>query len=196
MDKTVLIDKEELFEDKEDILYLYNYFLENGYNPNNLSLELSSSVPRSITNLTGRGFLLSKKVKCDDIAEANIKGAYGYFDEAGIFIPKTIGNDSIFYSKYRNKVLAYLPGYKVPLLGSFDSIISSSISDDLYKTAKFDIDKYFGFCLEQSKSSKRAYKYYEQLLRYMNLVTDNAYTIEHDTIQEKGKELCLIKKKM
>lgn len=196
MEKTILLDKEELNKDKENILYLYKYFLENGFNPNQEILELSSPVYRSLISIIGHGFLLSEKVKSDDVLESGIKGAYGYYRETGIYIPKTIGNDSIFYSKYRDKVLSYFPGYHIPKIDDFDTIISGSVSDDLYRTAKLGQDKYFGFCKDQSKLTSRMTKYYEHLLEYINVVNDDNYVMEHDTIQEKGKELCLIKKKM
>ncbi|MBR3116494.1 MAG: hypothetical protein IKF36_01310 [Bacilli bacterium] len=196
MEKILFLNKEELTKEKEDALYLYNYLLENGFNPNQEILELSSPVSKSLVSIIGHGFLLSDKVKSDDILESGIKGAYGYYSETGIYIPKTIVNDSIFYDKYRDKVLAYFPGYHVPAIDDFDTIISASVSDDLYRTAKLEQDKYFGFCKDQSKLASKMLKYYEHLLEYINLVNYDSYEIKHDTIQEKGKELCLIKKKM
>ena len=63
-------------------------------------------------------------------------------------------------------------------------------------TANFDIDKYLGFCMDDTDENLSiSLERYEHLVDLINKQSPDKYIFEHDTLSSKGKQLCLVRKK-
>lgn len=158
-------------------------------------LELHQSAEGSISQFLDKNkqYLLSRNLEYSKIDRLGINGAYGYLDENGIVVPKTLGNDNRFLHMPAKKL--YKPhGYNYPSINDFDVIIVNGFSSCIINAINFSCDTYLGFCTD----------YYDVLLNYMlekykkavelmNKVSSNKYILEYDTLN--SKKLCLVRKR-
>lgn len=175
------------------------YIQVYGFNPDKYLyiLELFQSAKGSISQFlkSHRQYLLSRQVEYDELEQLGIDGAYGYINEDGILVPKTIDNDIRFL--YEPLKRLYIPNsYECPTINNFDVIIANGTSPYMNNTANFSQDKYLGFCMDDTdKILDISVKRYEQLVDLINRKSKDNYVLEHDRISSKGKELCLIRKR-
>ena len=195
-------------EIKNSLLFL-DYIISNGFNPNDYYsiLELFQSADGSMSQyLTDyTQYLLSKKVRYDELDSKMIEGAYGYLDEDGsILVPKTLESDDRFL--HTPVLLPYKRhSYGTPSVDDFGVIIGHNPSrkdmqehELVYSLINNSrINQYFGFCTDMNDTEevKRKIVLYSDIVRQLNdSFGDTVYTFEHDTVKDKGKELCLIKR--
>ncbi len=175
------------------------YIQAYGFDPDNYlyMLELFQSAKGSISQFLkpNRQFLLSRQVKYDELDRLGIDGAYGYFHEDEIVVPKHAVNDNRFL--YAPVKRLYTPhSYGCPTMTDFDVIIANGTSPYMNNTANFDQDKYLGFCMDDTDENLAiSFERYEKLVDLINRKSRDEYVLEHDRLSSKGKELCLIRKR-
>ena len=174
------------------------YIEEYGFYPNNYCyiLELIQSAGNSMSQFLReyRHFLLSRKVEYVELDKMFIDGAYGYINECGIIVPKTLANDERFlYSQPKTIHLRH--SYNVPTIEDFNVIIANGISTSLKNLVNFPHDKYIGFCMDSNDENlENAFRYYQNLLDLMNHISWRGYVLEHEVDSTAGKQFCLLKK--
>lgn len=183
----------KLTKDNVNSKIFLDYIKSYGFDPNNYRniLELVQSAPKSMSQFLKdyKQFLLSNRVKYDEIDNLEIDGAYGYFFKNGILIPKTIVNDFRFYTN--NSKL-----YEYPNTNDFDVFISNGTCPTLFNTAKFQQDKFLGFCVDSYDDNiEYELNNLKMLLDTLNSEGNDTYTMSHDTISTQDKELYLVKKR-
>ena len=188
-----------LCEQNIDSYLFLDYIKSFGFNPENHSyiLELFSSPKESISQFLNNynQFLVSNSVNYRDLNELGIKGGCGYFTQSEIVVPKTLKNDDIFL---HNKTISsfHKLGYDVPHLNDFDVIIGNGITKNISDLTCMKQPKFIGFCGNiNSKQSKELLKEYKKLFTVFEFIKKNDYKFEYDTLKDKGKEMCLIRKK-
>lgn len=180
------------------------YMLSNGFNPNNSKgiLELLQSAPESMSKYLKNynQYLLSNKVKYNELENYGIKGACGYLDGEGINVPKSLESDAYFYDSPILRIKRI--GYKLPSLDEFDTIIFSGLWDRLetpriLQLAKYDdFNRLFGFaCDFHDEQLSQKLKIFKLFLETLNDHSNKEFEIVHDTVSRKNKELFLIKEK-
>lgn len=187
----------EINNDNIDSYLFLDYIKSNGFNEEDYKniLELFQPPKKSISQFinTKQFILITSIIKCDDFNEMNLKGACGYLNKDTIEIPKTLKNDLILF---RNKTLSPQNKllYDTPKKEDFDCIIGNGISKDLKKLKYYNIKQFIGYCIDKSsKQSNILHEEYRKMFLLLNEI-DSAYTYQLDKIDEKNKELCLIKK--
>ncbi len=194
----ISIYKNQVNESNINSALFLQYIQTYGFDPDNYLyiLELFQSAKESISQFLKpyRQYLLSRKVKYDELEQLGIDGAYGYINEDGILVPKTHFNDDQFL--YTPTKRLYTPhSYSCPTMDDFDVIIANGISPYMNNTANFSQDKYLGFCMDDTdKNLDISVKRYEKLVDLINKKSRDEYVLEHDRISSEGKELCLIRK--
>ena len=195
--------------DNNSLLFL-QYIESQGFKCNDYQriLELFQSANNSLSKyLTEYNqYLLSKTVDYRKLDEIGIQGAYGYLDDfGGILIPKCFKNDERFlYDGIKRPYKKH--SYGAPTIDEFDTIIgripsdfNAEINQQLFASLihNFERGQYFGLCLntDNINDSKQLISFYQGLVEQINSrFGENIYKFEHDSIQNKGKELCLIKR--
>ena len=197
MEKIIIPDKQNAEEQINSTLFL-KYMLENGFAPNEDSniLELFQSANGSMSQYLKecRQYLLSRRVLYPELDEVGIDGAYGYFERGEIVVPKTLGNDARFL--YGQRLLYRKHGYGAPTINEFDTMIGNGYSESMYDLASFTGDKYLGVCKDSTDADLQlALERYKTFCAIINSVGKAKYEYIEDTIGERGKTLCLVKKK-
>ncbi len=193
------INENQLNEANINSALFLKYIESYGFDPDNYlyMLELFQSAKGSISQFLRpyKQYLLSGRVKYDELDMLNIYGAYGSLNEDGILVPKTLINDNRFLNT-PVKRLYPKHSYGCPTIDDFDVIIANGTSPYMNNTANFSQDKYLGFCMDDTdKILDISVKRYEQLVDLINRKSKDNYVLEHDRISSKGKELCLIRKR-
>ena len=192
----IIIPKKLINKDNYNSALFLQYIQAYGFNPDNYSyiLELFQSAKGSMSQFLKQynQFLLSRQVNYDELDGIGINGAYGYFHSDGIVVPKTTYNDERFLHT-KSKSLYTKHCYGTPTIYDFDVIIANGTSPYMNNTVNFSIDKYLGFCMDDTdRDLDISLRRYEELAKDLNN-TCGQYTFEHDTAY--GKHLCLIRKK-
>ena len=193
------IDYNQVTEANINSALFLHYIQAYGFDPDNYiyMLELFQSAKGSISQfLKPRSqYLLSKQVKYEELNQFDIDGAYGYLQEDGILVPRTLVNDNRFL--YAPVKRLHTPhSYNCPTITDFDVIIANGISSYMNNTANCSQDKYLGFCMDVTdKNLYISMERYEQLVELMNRKSRDEYVLERDSISSEGKEFCLIKKR-
>lgn len=193
------IYKNQVNESNINSALFLQYIQTYGFDPDNYLyiLESFQSAKGSISQFLKpyKQFLLSKQVKYDELDQLGIDGAYGYFHENEILVPKTHYSDNRFL--YTPNRMFHPPHiYGLPTIDNFDVIIANGTSTYMNNTANFSQDKYLGFCMDDTdKNLDISFKKYKQLVDLINKKNSDEYVLEHDQISSKGKELCLIRKR-
>lgn len=122
-------------------------------------------------------FLLSKRVKEEELVKEGINGAKGliYFG----------GKIAVLNNRYH------------PQIDTGDVIISNGLPILISEISHYsNIDKYIGFCMDKDDFNlKESIADCNNLLETLNKNgNDSDYVLEHDTMSSKGKELYLIRK--
>lgn len=175
------------------LLYIETF----GFNQDNYAsiLELFQSAEGSISQFLdkNRQYLLSRKVEYDKIDKLGINGAYGYLDENGIVVPKTLDNDNRFL--YAPVKRLYRPhGYNHPIVNNFDAIIANGFSSCIINAINLPCDTYFGFCMDYyDELLKITTERYKKLVELMNKASSDKYILEYDIAN--NKKMCLIRKR-
>ena len=195
----IIISKKSINEENINSALFLKYIETYGFNPNNYHniLELFQSAKGSMSQFLRQynQYLLSRQVNYDELDKMGINGAYGYFHSDGIVVPKTTENDNRFlHTPVKRLYIKHI--YGVPTINNFDVIIANGTSPYMNNTANFDIDKYLGFCMDDTDENLAiSFERYEYLVNLLNRQSQEEYTLEHDTLSSKGKQLCLVKKK-
>lgn len=195
----IIIYENQLNESNINSALFLQYIQAYGFNPDNYLyiLELFQSAKGSISQFLNphRQYLLSRRVEYDELDQLGIDGAYGYFHEDGIFVPKSIVNDERFLHMAVRRL--YTPhGYGCPTMEDFDVIIANGTSPYMNNTANFDQDKYLGFCMDSTDGNLDiSIERYEKLIDLINKKSRDEYVLERDRLSSQGKELCLIRKR-
>lgn len=193
------IYESKITDDNINSALFLQYIEAYGFNPSNYMTiwELVQSAKGSMSQFLREynQYLLSRKVNYNDLDALGINGAYGYFHEDGICIPKTTENDNRFLHTPVKRL--YTPhSYSYPNIEEFDAIIANGTSVYMKNVANFEQDKYLGFCMDENDENLGiSLERYERLLDLINRQSRSEYVFEHDKISSKGKELCLIRKK-
>lgn len=189
----VNINNRQTSEDKVNSKLFLDYIKTYGFNPDNYLniLELFQSAPCSISQfLEGhRQYLLSTRVKYPELEQVGIDGAYGYVDEAGVFIPK-----ARFLSPYGKKIYQK-HGNDVISLDDFDVVIGNGVSQSVENLVQFQNDMYMGFCMDcfDRRGVDAAFERYEDLVDIMNCESSSEYVLNQEV--SNNKVLCLVRKK-
>ena len=199
-------------EINDNALLFWGFINAYGFNPNNYSnnLELIQSVPNSVSQYLKdyKHFLLSEKVRYEDLETYGIKGACGYIDKnEGIIVPRSIEADEYFRNHQGKVPSKQIPRYTYPAITDFDSIVSyydwTSITrveqlDQITKSVYFSFnDRYLGFIT--NKNDKNLLEKESVISKILEVINNGwpkeQYQLVHDTVSNKNKELYLIKKK-
>ena len=195
----IIISKKSINEENINSALFLKYIETYGFNPNNYHniLELFQSAKGSMSQFLRQynQYLLSRQLNYDELDKMGINGAYGYFHSDGIVVPKTTENDNRFlHTPVKRLYIKHI--YGVPTINNFDVIIANGTSPYMNNTANFGIDKYLGFCMDDTDENLAiSFERYEYLVNLLNRQSQEEYTLEHDTLSSKGKQLCLVKKK-
>ncbi len=195
----IIISKKSINEENINSALFLKYIETYGFNPNNYHniLELFQSAKGSMSQFLRQynQYLLSRQVNYDELDKMGINGAYGYFHSDGIVVPKTTENDNRFlHTPVKRLYIKHI--YGVPTINNFDVIIANGTLPYMNNTANFGIDKYLGFCMDDTDENLAiSFERYEYLVNLLNRQSQEEYTLEHDTLSSKGKQLCLVKKK-
>lgn len=195
----IIISKKSINEENINSALFLKYIETYGFNPNNYHniLELFQSAKGSMSQFLRQynQYLLSRQVNYDELDKMGINGAYGYFHSDGIVVAKTTENDNRFlHTPVKRLYIKHI--YGVPTINNFDVIIANGTSPYMNNTANFGIDKYLGFCMDDTDENLAiSFERYEYLVNLLNRQSQEEYTLEHDTLSSKGKQLCLVKKK-
>lgn len=162
-----------------DAQIVLSYMKDNGFNEHNYQtiLEIMSSANESLSQYLplNNQFLLSKKVKDDELYDLGLCGSYGYLGENGIVIPD-------------------IP--LVPEISNFEAIIGNGIAHDLAYVSNFGQDKFLGACIdtddELADNKKNVYNLLTEIINYKG---SDEYRLHHDTISEMNKEVLLVSPK-
>lgn len=166
--------------DKVNSSLFLEYIKEYGFNPDNYRIiwELSQSVEGSMSQFLKRynQFLLSKRVKEEELVKMGINGANGFLS-------------------FEGRIAVYNNRY-YPQIDPKDVIISNGIPTIISAVSYYSyIDKYIGFCMDKDDYDlKKSITDCNHLLELLNK-NNNNYVLEHDTLSSKSKELFLIRKK-
>ncbi|MBQ9011741.1 MAG: hypothetical protein IJ093_03740 [Bacilli bacterium] len=175
---------------------ILDYMIYNGFNEENYTdiLEIISSANESMSQfLSGyRQYLLSRRVRYDDLNELELDGAYGYLGKTGIIVPQNYENDRRFlFSSECDKNGRYL----VPTINNFNAIIGHGISKDILNVANYPHDKFLGLCIDMDDEElSKKIKLFELITKQINFLGNDEYRLSHDTVSNKNKELLLINK--
>lgn len=185
---------------KETCLFLRYILVEGKFNPDNYKgiLELGQSAPDSLSRFLNEynQYLLSRKVVYKKLDELKIKGAYGYLNCNGIYVPKTLNNDRHFIDN-APKVPYVSYAYNYPSIDEFDSIICGCVSRDVFYVNLFDKDVFLGYCADLADDEKiqSSRCFYKQVLEILNIIQGREYVMQMDVDSTLQKEYCLIKRK-
>ena len=176
-----------------------SYIITEGFDPNNYAniLELFQSANASMSQFLTpyNQYLLSRQVNYDELDKLNIDGAYGYLDENGILVPKTIYNDARFLQSRENSMYKR-HGYGCPTIENFDVIIGNGNSQYTRHAAHLPQDQYLGFCMDKDSANlENSLKLYEHLVELINSYRREEYILARESISSGNKELCLLKRK-
>lgn len=130
-------------ESLESTKLFLEYLKSQKFNPEFYEqiLELNQGVDTSISKVleVDNQFLLSTKVDYQGIIDNNMRGAYGYVKEDGIYVPKTLEGDRYFFGDYLPKVPYRRHWYAYPTLRDdrcdYDAVVSKGLSEE----DKFDL---------------------------------------------------------
>ena len=195
----IVIPKESINEENVNSAIFLKYIEAYGFNPNNYYniLELFQSARGSMSQFLRQfsQYLLSNQVNYDELDKIGINGVYGYLYSDEIFVPKTIEHDIRFlYTPVKSLYKKH--SYGIPRIYDFDVIIANGTSPYMYNTVNYEIDKYLGFCMDDTDENLAiSLERCELLVDLLNRQSLGEYTIEHDTLSSKGKQLCLVRKK-
>ncbi len=195
-------EMEVLLSQREQLMAqaFIQYIESLGFNPNNIEqvLELNQTVNGSVSQyLRDFGqFLLSKRVDYYDLHNAGIWGAYGYLEESGLFVPKTLESDGHFFGGYMPKVPYKRHSYSYPGIGKYDTTISFGISqeDNFRPVIEADMDLFIGDIIKRDEF----YKAKRQLLLsqlYKIAAELPSYKIHIDTNSKMDSEFIVLSKK-
>ena len=199
------IPRESINEENINSALFLKYIEEYGFNPNNYYniLELFQPARGSMSQFLRqyKQYLLSRQVKYDELDEVGINGAYGYLDSTGIVVPKTLENDCRFFNPVKSLYKKH--SYGTPSIYDFSVIIANEVvtpnlilHNDIGSPFYFPIDKYLGFCMNDTDENlAAALEGHKTLVNWINYQSSDKYTFEHDTLSSEGKHLCLIRKK-
>lgn len=200
----IKIDNQQINEVNIDSAIFLQYLQSYGFDANEYYyiLELFQSAKGSISQFLKplyRQYLLSRQVDYDELDELEIDGAYGYFHENGIIIPKTIENDNRFLHSSAKRIYNK-QGYECPTIYDFDVIIANGTSPYMNNIANtnYGQKKYLGFCMNAVDDNLDiSLEMYKHLLDLINKTSRDQYVLEHDrlSLTSGAKELCLIRKK-
>jgi len=137
--------------------YLCSYGLNLNDNPNILELFQSAGCSLSQHLVNNNQFLLSDKVKYDELDSNGIVGATGHLNESGnIFVPKTLDNDDRFlYTPVKSLYKKH--SYGIPTINEFNTIIGYFVVKSFENRKKelfyslinnSDINQYFCFSVD------------------------------------------------
>lgn len=197
------IPRESINEENINSALFLKYIEEYGFNPDNYHniLELFQPARGSMSQFLRqyKQYLLSRQVNYDELDEVGINGAYGYLDSNGIIVPKTLENDRRFFPPVKSLYTKH--SYGTPSIHDFSVIIAKEVitsnlilNDYIGSAFNFPIDKYLGFCMNDTDENlAAALEKHKALVNWINYQSSDKYTFEHDTL--KGKHLCLIRKK-
>lgn len=207
-----LLNEIKSSEINNNALLFLGFIEAYGFNPSNYSnnLELIQSVPNSISQYLKdyKHFLLSEKVRYEDLEIYGIKGACGYLDKnEGIVVPKSIEADEYFRNHQGKVPSKEIPRYSYPSITDFDSIVSyydwTSITrveqiNQITRSIYFPFnDRYLGFIT--NKNDKNLLEKESVISEILEVINNgwskDQYHLVHDTISMENKELYLIKKK-
>lgn len=194
----------ESSEINDNALLFWGFINAYGFNPNNYSnnLELIQSVPNSVSQYLKnyKHFLLSEKVRYEDLETYGIKGACGYLDKnEGIVIPKSIEADEYFRNHQGKVPSKQIPRYTYPSITNFDSIVSyydwTSITrveqlNQITKSVYFPFnDGYLGFIT--NKNDKNLLEKESVISEILEVINNGwskeQYQLVHDTVSNKNK---------
>lgn len=191
---------------RSSALFFKEYMESQGFRQNHYEqiLELNQDVLGSVSLLLNnyQQFLLSSKVTYDDLHRANIMGAYGYVEENGLFVPKTIEADAHFFGGYLPKVPYKRHWYEYPKIGEdfceYDVTISKGISkeDNFDLILKSDMDLFLGDVLVKNTEDYEIQR--QQLLNQLNQIKDNSrdnFCISYDYNSTTNSEFILLSRK-
>lgn len=176
-----------------------DYIESKGFDPRNYNyiLELVQSAKGSMSQfLSGyQQYLLSRLISYPELDALSIDGAFGYMEENGICVPKTLRNDDRFlYTPHKTLVKKH--GYGCPTIDEFDVIIANGVCPYLKNVANFSQDKFLGFCMDKDDVNLLInIRFYEELLQELEKRTRDSYVLEHDTDNFRSKELYVLRKR-
>ena len=178
--------------EKDNTLLFFDFLRTNGFNPNNYEgvLELLQPAKYSFSKylIYFKHFLLSEKVRYDDLYIYGVNGGKGYINENGI---KLIENPNIKLNQNNNK----------PSINEFGSIICYHEEFDMEikricNMFKYPQDKFFGFIADKKDETlKTKLSIYKNLLKCISSCENKEYEIIHDSIISYDKEFYLVKRK-
>ena len=183
-----------------------------GFNPENQGniLEIVQSVPTSLSRYLKEyeQFLLSERVRYDELEDFGIKGARGKITGYGCDVPKTLEADSYF--AYNSPKVPYVRhGYSIPSIHDIDTIIAMNdfstemfqqldvISRNFFKNQYDEYVKlYIGTVIDLTDGSQfvETGKTFA-LASLLNYRHSDKIKLLQDTVDNKSKQLLLITNK-
>ena len=178
--------------EKDNTLLFFEFLRANGFSPNNYEgiLELLQSAKDSLSKylIYFNHYLLSEKVRCDELYTYGINGGNGYIDKNGI---------TLIEKPYIN----LKQNHECPSIDKFGSIICYHEDFDM-EIKRICImfyipkDKFFGFITDKNDETlKTKLSIYKNLLECVNGIENKEYELIHDSITSYDKEFYLVKRK-
>ena len=178
--------------EKDNTLLFFDFLRANGFNPNNYEgiLELLQSAKDSLSKylIYFNHYLLSEKVRYDELYTYGINGGNGYVDKKGI---------TLIEKPYIN----LNQNNEIPSMSKFGSIIYYHEDFDfeikhICNMFYFPQGKFFGFITgKNDETLKTKLSIYKNLLECVNSIGNKEYEIIHDSITSYDKEFYLVKRK-